>query len=110
VYDAFECELDAYASARKRTPPTVELRGLRYPAASTDDVLHFAFAAYLESVCDGVFNLENLLETEETRCRSTKIVLAGSSQGALVVHLALAERNGLADRVPEIPSGPHADS
>ena len=53
------------------------------PRVSFDDML--------VSVFDGVDKLEQILETEGARCPSSQFVLLGSSQGALVIDLALSE-------------------
>jgi hypothetical protein len=57
---------------------------------------NFAFDAveYIGSYRDGVGSLEYVLESEATRCPSEKIVLAGYSQGALAIHLALGNLAG----------------
>jgi hypothetical protein len=94
VYYGFRTEIEDYDSSHKTTPQTLEIRGLQYPAASTDELLHFAFAQYFESVWDGVYGLEDMLAAEESRCPKAKIVLSGYSQGALAIHLALAEESG----------------
>ncbi|MEG9227734.1 S-layer homology domain-containing protein [Aeromicrobium sp. Sec7.5] len=53
------------------------------PQVSFDDLV--------VSVFDGVDKLRQLLETEGARCPSSQFVLLGSSQGALVIDIALSE-------------------
>jgi hypothetical protein len=50
---------------------------------------------YLDNIWEGVYSLESTLATEEARCNDEeRVVLAGYSSGALVIHLALAEMAG----------------
>ncbi len=101
VYRAFESEIETYNASHNKTPQRLEIRGLQYPAASTDELKHFAFVQYFESVWDGAFGLESMLEAEEGRCPNAKIVLSGYSQGALAIHLALAEEAGTQEVAPK---------
>ena len=47
------------------------------------------YLEFLVSVFDGVDKLDQLIQAETARCPSTKFVLIGSSQGALVIHMLL---------------------
>jgi hypothetical protein len=74
---------------------------LRYPALSTSGLSipslvddYEVFKPYLENIWEGVYTLEETLSVEEARCPSEKVVLAGYSAGALVIHLALGELAG----------------
>jgi hypothetical protein len=78
-----------------------------YPADSTDELTtavslsanpinHFGIhidtnklAAYANSVLSGIDELEVELKDDIARCPAEKIILAGYSQGALVIHEAL---------------------
>ena len=46
---------------------------------------------YMNSIYDGVNKTVQMIEDEETNCPSEKIVLAGYSQGALAIHIALRQ-------------------
>src|SRR5450759_2441496 len=84
VADVFFGFVDAYGSDDVRS------LGLHYPAAGIR-ALFLNPEGYMDSVFDGVDELEYRLQTEENRCSSSgeRIVLVGYSQGALVIHLAL---------------------
>ncbi len=70
---------------------TVDPVGLRYPADDVNPV-DLATAAFAVSYWDGAYQLEDLLSADEAACGGhQRIVLAGYSQGALVIHLALAD-------------------
>ena len=77
------------------TPPSVREIGLRYPAlpvpAEVSWSTSYLIEEYLGSIWTGVYELIDTIADESARCPSERIVLAGYSQGALVVHLALAE-------------------
>lgn len=75
----------------------VSVLGLRYPALAlpeavpVDELLGLAYAEYERSYWQGAVNLAGLIREEEARCPKRRIVLAGYSQGALGIHLALTE-------------------
>ena len=95
ILDRMKVRLGELASG---TPPSVREIGLRYPALPVPSELSWSTAyllqEYLGSIWNGVYELINTLSNESARCPSERIVLAGYSQGALVVHLALAELAG----------------
>jgi len=78
-----------------------------YPAASTelllstfgpsDHVPFFVvhadrFAEYLASIAVGVRQIDRYLDALETSCPDSQIALVGYSQGAMAIHMALADR------------------
>ena len=65
--------------------------GLRYPASEVNPV-DLANATFSASVWAGAYQLEDLLSSEEAACGGhQRVVLAGYSQGALVIHLVLGD-------------------
>jgi hypothetical protein len=74
---------------------TIRAFGLRYPALpvpfSWAAVFGDAFNEYEESYWDGASDIAEGVREESERCPSEKIVLAGYSQGALSIHLAVTE-------------------
>ena len=82
--------------ADRGTSSDVRGIGLKYPALSTWFLV--SPGIYLGSVWWGVYALEHTLRDETARCASApehqRIILAGFSQGALVIHLALGDLNG----------------
>lgn len=79
---------------------SVQPYGLRYRALGTQyNPINFGVAGYFESIFNGVFSLSTFLSAQHLRCPSQKFVLAGYSQGALVVHIAL---RWLADTNPDL--------
>ena len=48
-------------------------------------------APFLDNIWEGVAALKTTVEREERNCAGSKVVLAGYSGGALIIHLALAE-------------------
>ena len=89
VLNGFNDELDSWGSTHGGAP-TVEVLGLRYPADGAN-VLNMLTGPFFYSFWAGVYQLEQSLATEEQLCPNQKIVLSGYSQGALVIHLALAD-------------------
>ena len=113
VESDFANTIASYSTEHDLTPPEIAAYGLPYPAASTKllepqyDTLNYwnDVSAFIESVWDGVYALEETLALDEGTCPSAKIVLAGYSQGALVIHLALAEEVGTGLVSPNIIDG-----
>ena len=64
---------------------TIELFGTVF------DPLKFGTQAYFDSIYEGVDQLQEMISEEETECPGEKLVLAGYSQGALVIHIALLD-------------------
>jgi hypothetical protein len=95
-------KLTSYARGERTTPLSVRTVAIRYPAAPTERIGSTSEVneipreePYLENIWTGVYSLESTLAREEGRCDdSEKIVLAGYSSGALIIHLALAELEG----------------
>ncbi len=105
---------------------SIQTEALVYPADSTND-LKDAFSAsanpfspdfplsvntddianYMNSVSEGVDELEIELSVDEADCPSEEIVLAGYSQGAMVIHQAL---DNLASEAPSEISTAHIAS
>ena len=65
-----------------------QLIPLVYPALSTASISLFN-SDYLNSIYDGVGNLLATINALHSACPAEQIVLAGYSQGALVIHLTL---------------------
>jgi hypothetical protein len=98
VEEEFQNTITKYSSEHTLTAPSVEPYGLHYPADPTNLITNFETLsywdnvnAYMSSIWEGVYSLGDTLAEAEGNCPSQKIVLAGYSQGALVIHLALAE-------------------
>lgn len=73
-------------------PATVGYLGVHYLAVqipSYDPEVNYS--EFLGSVFDGVDKLDQLLDSEAVRCPSTGFVLLGNSQGAMVLHVWMAE-------------------
>ena len=94
VHDGFAAELARSTSLDERAI------GLRYratpvPGVESGGIFHAVTdAAWTASLWQGVDRLEDYLDEEVARCGdSQRYVLAGYSQGALVVHAYLAERS-----------------
>ncbi len=69
-----------------------KLLGLRYRALGVlFNPFNFGTEAYFESIYEGVESLTDELFEQASKCPSQRAILAGYSQGALVVHLALRE-------------------
>jgi hypothetical protein len=108
VEEGLQGELASYAQANHTSELTVRPVALRYPALPTDHqedantANYFSVdGTYLANVWEGVYSLESTLATEEARCNDEeRVVLAGYSAGALVIHLALAEMEGEAVVAP----------
>ena len=72
--------------------PNVKVLGVQYRALGTlFDPLKFGTQAYFDSIYEGVDQLQEMIQGEESHCPGEKLVLAGYSQGALVIHIALLE-------------------
>ncbi|MGZ4542666.1 MAG: cutinase family protein, partial [Mycobacteriaceae bacterium] len=96
---------------QRGVPPTnIATDALVYPADSTADLTSLPtyrlnsqdpnygitvntdhWAAYSDSVQSGIDELEIELLTDIRQCPSEKIILAGYSQGAMIIHLALTD-------------------
>jgi hypothetical protein len=85
VYRGFQTIVEASHGSQ----PTIELKAVEYGAPSTDELWQFGAVDYADQQWKGQFAVEDLLIAEQERCPSSKIVLAGFSSGALIVHLAL---------------------
>lgn len=94
--------LDTLTSAQRAT---MQVYALRYPATSVDvpmsavqmsktapfiQVHPGRLGEYLVSILVGADSLTDLLTSQATRCPDQHFVLAGYSQGAMVVHMALS--------------------
>ena len=77
-------------SSHGYTDGDYKLLGLRYPALDTNP-LYFVTQDYYESIFEGVDRLISELYAQKSSCggEGQRAILAGYSQGALVVHLAL---------------------
>lgn len=82
---------------------------LEYTAAAVPltDVRPDAWTRYLDSLSEGVGTLTSTLEILSERCPRQRFVLAGYSQGAIVIHQALVEisqgpRRGLLRRIDAV--------
>ncbi|HLI32031.1 MAG TPA: cutinase family protein [Solirubrobacteraceae bacterium] len=75
----------------------VSALGLRYPALAlpegvpVDELISGAYGELEGSYWQGAANLAGLIQEVSARCPHLQIVLAGYSQGALAIHLALTE-------------------
>ncbi|EFQ81986.1 hypothetical protein HMPREF0063_12893, partial [Aeromicrobium marinum DSM 15272] len=63
----------------------VQYLALRVPTYDPD----VDYGMFVDSVFDGVDKVRQLVEAEAVRCPSSRFVLIGASQGALVLHMAL---------------------
>ncbi|WP_188113632.1 cutinase family protein [Nocardioides humilatus] len=82
------------AIAQERPGTTVRPVGLEYRALGVaHNPISYNHPTYLQSIYQGVDVLKNLLASEHNRCAEEpqKVVLAGYSQGALVIRLAIAD-------------------
>lgn len=77
---------------------------LRYPALGLEANLNYLTNDYMTSIFTGAGTLYGLIENEESQCPGEKLILAGYSQGALVIHLA---RLDLAANDPAALSSSH---
>ena len=74
--------------------PDVSIKpyGLRYRALGVfHNIFNWGGSAFVNSIYEGVDNLVSLLEQRFDDCPTERFVLAGHSQGALVIHLAMLE-------------------
>ncbi len=62
---------------------------MQYEAASATDWANYVNQEFYSSTFDGVNKIVEMVLDEESHCPTEKIVLAGYSQGALAIHLAL---------------------
>ena len=67
---------------------SVTRRGVRYPALGVKP-LDMLDGDYIDSIYEGVSAVKSMMREHSGRCPATKFVLAGYSQGALAIHLAL---------------------
>jgi hypothetical protein len=99
IADGFVKELDQH------NIDDVKVLPLQYPAAAVSLDLHYMTTTYIRtSVIPGAHLLAAMLAAEVAACPAEKIVLAGYSQGALALHLALLD---LATRAPQTLSAEH---
>jgi hypothetical protein len=100
--------MQSYSQSHMVATPTIAPFSVRYPAAPTslitDPSLEYPenLGKYLDSVWQGVYSLEDTMEDDEINCPAQKLVLAGYSQGALVIHLALDDLNGTGINSPNV--------
>lgn len=89
-------------------PGVVDGEGLRYEAVS---VFSWKAYRYRRSVDEGVKNLVRLAKQRVHECGGRKLVLAGYSQGAQVVHEALGQLTPIASHVGAVVlfGDPHFD-
>ena len=88
---------DAYFGFQQRLSqvrPELSIKpiGLKYPGADKADlVFNFVTQDYFDSIFSGVDQLVSLLYDIRQDCPSQRVVLAGYSLGALVIHLTLRQ-------------------
>jgi hypothetical protein len=89
-------------------PGVVEGEGLPYPAVS---IVKPEGAGYQKSVNTGIKNLVQLADNRAHACPREKLVLAGYSQGAQVVHSALSQLTSVASHIGAVVlfGDPHFD-
>jgi hypothetical protein len=89
-------------------PGVVDGEGLPYPAVS---IVRPEGAGYVKSVNTGVENLVQLAKNRAHSCAGEKLVLAGFSQGAQVVHTALPHLTSVASHIGAVVlfGDPHFD-
>ncbi len=93
AYDGFLSRLQQFGAG-----PNIKVLAVQYRALGTVfDPLKFGTQAYVDSIYEGVDKLVAMIQDEESHCPNEKLVLAGYSQGALVIHIALLD---LADSDP----------
>jgi hypothetical protein len=69
----------------------VKVLAVQYRALEANNPLNYITQAYFDSVYDGVNKTVSMILDEESHCPSEKLILAGYSQGALAIHLALMD-------------------
>ncbi|KAK1613519.1 cutinase [Colletotrichum phormii] len=69
---------------QQRGTKSVSIQGVEYPAT---------FAGFNKNGTEGVPSMTNFINEAATNCPSTKIVMSGYSQGALVVRMCTAHRS-----------------
>ena len=85
IYDGFFDRLSDFGSS-----PNVKKLGVQYRAAGVE-AANFINQSYFDSIYEGVNKFTEMILNEELHCPSEKLVLAGYSQGALALHIALAQ-------------------
>jgi hypothetical protein len=96
VYHGFTAQLTTLAQTHAGLPTPTPM-GLAYPAAAADNPLNYLDGVFFASFWSGEYEITYILQHEQQRCGgSEKIVLAGYSQGALAIHLALDDLRGTA--------------
>ena len=88
VYDVFW----AFRQRMQQVLPnvTVQPHGLEYRALGTMfSPLNYGVPDYFDSVYEGIDAMEDLLVSHAANCPTQKFVLAGYSQGAIAVHVAM---------------------
>jgi Cutinase len=95
---ALKSELDDFGSFGAASD--IKTLGVQYRALGTEsDPLRMLYGAdYMSSIYDGVNRLVAMISDESTHCPNEKIVLAGYSQGALAIHIALRQINSSSRR------------
>jgi Cutinase/Fibronectin type III domain len=107
IYNAFLSRLQKNSTETGNPVPTVKTLGLRYPAMDVPGGLSLAVVvgsnAFIDSAWDGVYALEDEISYETSRCSNEHVILAGYSQGALAIHLAIGYLSGPeSDRISAI--------
>jgi hypothetical protein len=83
---------------------TIKPMGVPYPAVGATEVSNYLNGTFVGSVYDGASLLVEMIVDESIHCPSQDIVLAGYSQGSLVINIALKK---LASWAPGIIAADH---
>jgi hypothetical protein len=94
IYDRFDSNV----------ADSIKPLGLPYPAVPADQVSKYLDGTFVDSVYDGANLLVEMIVDESIHCPSQDIVLAGYSQGSLVIHIALRK---LANSAPWLIAANH---
>jgi hypothetical protein len=86
IYQRFIERLHKYGGV-----PTIKVMGVPYEALGATNPMNYLDQDFFNSIYDGVSLLDGMIQDEVTYCPGEKIVLAGYSQGALVIHLELKQ-------------------
>lgn len=99
-----QIETDLKASSyRAKTVTTFRKETLDYPAAAVPTTVNAqTVKSYVKSADQGVTALRNRITKLRTTCPSSKVVIAGYSQGAWVTHAALASFGSNKDAVKNV--------
>ena len=69
----------------------VKVLAVQYRALEANNLVNYVTGNYFDSIYDGVDKTVAMILDEESHCPSEKIILAGYSQGALAIHIALRD-------------------